>query len=145
MGAVLLFTLQHPGWTFGILVGAFVVLAGGSAYLDAVRRQNKFHHAIPAQARILHVGRSYDSGTFGGYDVGLTLEVIPPNGAPYQVKTTWSVEPLAVPNLKEGEMLAVRIDAKDTHKIYSGEKWAWAWSQIPPKYGNRPVFWYVIK
>ncbi len=129
----------------GFLFGGVVAITFGSAYLDAVRRQDRFRHAVPAQARILHVGHSYDSGTFGGTDVDLTLEVIPPSAGPYQVKTTWSVEPLAVSKLKEGEILAVRIDTQTPHKIYSGEKWAWAWSQIPPRYGNRPIFLYRVK
>ncbi len=145
MDTILLFAVRHPGLSIGTLVAVILVATLGSAYLDALRRVDHFNRAVPAQARILRAGRSYDSGTFGGWDVDLTLEVVPPSAAPYRVKTTWSVEPLALPRLKEGETLAVRIDAGDPQKIYSGEKWAWAWSQIPPRYGNRPVFLYRVK
>ncbi len=132
-------------WVLVLLFLLVAAAAIGVAYLSALKRRARFNSATPAQARIVKLGRSHNTGTFGGNDVDMTLEVIPPGAAPYQVALTWSVEPLAVSKLKQGDLLSVRIDATDPKRIYSGEKWAWAWEQIPPRYGNRVVFWYLVK
>ncbi len=129
-----------------LLIVVFIALVFGllilGAYLSARKRRARFANAVPAQARVIKVGKSYDSGTYGGYDVDLVLEIIPPAGAPYQLSTTWSVEPLAMPKLKEGQTLSIKIDVGDPKKIYSAEEWAWALDQAPMRYGNQAVIFY---
>jgi len=103
-------------------------------YRDARKERGRIAQAIPATARITRVGNS--DTTNGGMDVDLTFEVTPPDGAPYTVKTTWSVEPLSVSKIQPGSTVAIKIDAKDPKKIYSAEKWAWALGQMRPDAGS---------
>ncbi len=145
MTNILGFALQHLTIATVVCFGGLAVMVGGAAYMSSRRQLHDFSRALPASARIVKVGRSYDSGTYGGFDVDLTLEVMPPGAAPYQVKTTWSVEPLALSKLKEGETLAVRISPRDRHKIYSTVDWAWSLGQTPTRFGNKPVIGYWQK
>ncbi len=99
-------------------------------YLGAKRTRQAIAQAIPAEAKVLHVGNSDASSN--GIDVNVTFEVMPPGGASYKVDTTWSVEPLSVARIQPGCTVAVRIDAQDRNKIYSAEDWAWGMGQEPP-------------
>ena len=99
-------------------------------YRNAKKERDAIAQAIPATAKVIHIGHSESSA--GGVDVNLTFEVMPPNGSPYRVKTIWSVEPLSVSKIQEGCIVALKIDAKDPQKLYSAENWAWALGQMPP-------------
>ncbi|NUM46756.1 MAG: hypothetical protein HUU38_18790 [Anaerolineales bacterium] len=48
----------------------------------------------------------------------LTLEVHPPEGAPYPATTTWEVSRSALPQLQPGQVVTVRIDADNPTTIY---------------------------
>jgi len=113
----------------------FVVLAFYRMSRVAKKETDAIAHGIPATATVVHVGHSESSS--GGVDVNLTFEVMPPNAAPYKVKTIWSVEPLSVSKIQEGCTVALKIDAKDPQKLYSAEDWAWALGQMPPDFTNR--------
>ncbi len=115
----------------GVLIVAVMFLG---FYRDARKERNRIAQAIPATARVTHVGNSDTTG--GGMDVDLTFEVTPPDGAPYTVKTTWSVEPLSISKIQPGCTVAIKIDAKDRHKLYSAENWAWALGQMRPDIEN---------
>ncbi len=139
------FLATHLEFTLTAFVVAVFIVMVCAAYLSGLKRRDDFRRATPATARILKVGKSYDSGTYGGYDVDLVLEVLPANAAPYELKTTWSVEPLAVSKLKQGDSLAIRISSKDPQKIYSAVDWAWSFYQTPARYGNKVVIGYIRK
>jgi len=111
--------------------------------LEAKGKQDAYARAVPATGRITEVGRSYNSGTWGGQDIDFSMEVIPPQAAPYSVKVTWSIEPLSLTKIKAGNEIAIRIDRRDAKKIYSAEQWAWSWSQIPLRYGGKIVIGYL--
>ncbi len=101
-------------------------------YLDARKTRENIAKGIPATATVLHVGSSDASSD--GIDVNLTLEVMPPGGAPYKLHTTWSVEPVSVSKIQPGCTVAIKIDAHDPKKVYSAEDWAWAMGQMPPSF-----------
>jgi hypothetical protein len=127
------------GFGFCLLI-ALLVFA--SAYVDAVLRRDRFRKAIPARAKIVHIGRPFGNGTFGSEILNITLDVIPPDAAPYQVKNVWCFEPIALAKAKDGDEIAVRIHAKNREEIFSAEKWAWNVSQIPTRYGDKLVIAY---
>ncbi len=105
-----------------LLAALLVGLAFYRMYLDAKKTREAIDQAIPATAKVLHVGASEASSD--GIDIDLTVEVMPPMGAPYKVKATWSVEPVSVAKVQEGSLLAIKIDKKNPRKIYSAEDWA---------------------
>ncbi len=105
-----------------LLAALLVGLAFYRMDLDAKKTRQDIDQAIPATAKVLHVGESEASSD--GIDIDLTVEVMPPMGAPFKVKATWSVEPVSVPKVQEGSLLAIKIDKKNPRKIYSAEEWA---------------------
>ncbi len=105
-----------------LLTALLVGLAFYRMYLDAKKTREDIDQAIPATAKVLHVGASEASSD--GIDIDLTIEVMPPFGAPYKVKATWSVEPVHVARIQEGSVLAIKIDKKNPRKIYSAEEGA---------------------
>ena len=119
-------------WAMLCGLGLFVLAAGigfYGMYRTTKKGRSKVASAIPATAKVIQVGDSDISS--GGIDVELTLEVTPPNGAPYQVINNWSVEPLSISKVQAGSILAVKIDAKNPKIIYSAENWAWGNGQMP--------------
>lgn len=124
-----------------VLVGVILLFLD---YLTKVGFRNRYARAVPASARIIKLGHSIGNGTYGGRIVNITLEVIPTGAAPYEVKSIWCVEPLALQKVKAGDSLAIRIDAKDPKEIYSAEPWAWnLGKQLPLRFGNRIPIFYV--
>ncbi len=131
-----------PDFLVGKYAGLFAMLCGfglfflivGIAfygmYRTAKKDRGRIAQAIPATAKVIHVGDSDASS--GGIDIDLTFEVMPPNGAPYKAKTNWSVEPLSVSKVQIGCIVAVKIDVKDPQIIYSAENWSWGANQPPP-------------
>jgi len=56
--------------------------------------------------------------------VTLELNVVPPEGEPYPVKTTWGVDPDYLKMLRPGETVLVKIDPFDGMRVYPNESWA---------------------
>lgn len=106
------------------VVALIVVLAFRGMYRTAQKAREGFGRAIPATAKVVHVGESINAEGYDTVDVAVTFEVVPPSGDPYKVKTTWSVDPASVSKIQKGETVAIRIDRDDRRKIYSAEPWA---------------------
>lgn len=101
-----------------------IVLALRGMARSAQKVRDDFARAIPATAKVVHLGESVNAEDYDTVDVTVTFEINPPTGAPYKVKTTWSVDPASVSKIQEGSMVAIRIDPADRRKIYSAETWA---------------------
>lgn len=133
------------GGSFGFFILLTIVLLILD-YLGKVGKKNNYVRAVPASAKIIKVGRSMGNGTYGGLIVNITLEVIPTDAAPYQVKNVWCLEPLALAKVKAGDSVAIRIDPKHPKEVYSAELWAWnLGKQIPLRFGDRIPFFYITK
>ena len=109
----------------GLALGIILLLVAAfyGMYRTAENDRKRRKQAIKATARIVKIGHSRNSQNRGDVTVYLTLEVIPPNGAPYEVDTHWWVNAASVPKVEVGRTVAVKIDAKDTKVIYSAERW----------------------
>ncbi len=108
-----------------VLVVALVIFLILRSMARSTRQvQDDFDRAMPASATVLHVGQSSSAGSYGTVDVELTLQVDPPMGNPYQVRTTWAVDPAAIAKIQAGQTVAVRIHRDNPQKVYSAESWA---------------------
>lgn len=126
--AVLVFVLS-----FALALGLFFWRLIRREKLRAIEAQEKQReveerqrHAYFAQARIL---RANNSQTIGreSVKVDLLLEVMPPNSASYQVSTTWLVDLSSLSQVQQGQMIQIKIDAKDAQQIYPSAEWAQVW------------------
>jgi len=124
------FPLQVIGLSCGFVILLLVIIFYG-LYRTAQKGRDEFAKAVPATATILQIGHSHTSRNYGDVLVHLTFEVAPASGRAYELKTEWSIEPAAVSKLKEGLVLNVKIDPKDSKKLYSTETWARALGQEP--------------
>jgi hypothetical protein len=145
---ILYFMDPNHKWAGFVAMAAFIILLTLTLltldYLGKVRIRNNYARAIPASAKIIKMGRWFDNGTYGGRIVNITLEVIPTDAAPYQVKNIWCLEALALPKVKPGDTIAVRIDPKHPQEIFSAETWAWNLGrQLPLRFGNHIPFLYI--
>lgn len=85
----------------------------------------RIKQAIPgATAKVIALGNSYVSRTYGSMSVGLRLEITPPFGEPYQVISVWEVQPIHVPEVQVGKTIPVKVDAKNPKVIYPDVPWA---------------------
>jgi hypothetical protein len=122
------FPTQIIALTCGI-TALFLVVAFYGMYRTAKKRRNQVAKALPATARIIKIGHSSSSANYGTVLVHLTFEVMPTNGASYELVTEWFVEPASVSKLEEGKILNIKIDPKNPKTIYSAEAWAKAMGQ----------------
>lgn len=106
------------------VVALIVVFVFRGMAQSAQKVRDGFARAIPATAKVLRLHESINAESYDTVDVTVTFEVNPPDGAPYKVKTTWSIDPASVAKIQEGETVAIRIDPDDRRKIYSAETWA---------------------
>ena len=56
--------------------------------------------------------------------VDLKLDVVPPEGERYPVRTAWWVDPEYLQRLRPGETVLIKIDRMDGMRIYPNEDWA---------------------
>lgn len=109
---------------FGLVCGLFVVVFGlllFGMYRSAQKDRNAVAEGIPATIRVLKVGQSETSRNYGTVSVNLSFEVVPPNGAVYQLMQVWDVDPASLDKIKEGNSLPIKIDARNPKKVYSVE------------------------
>jgi len=105
----------------------------------AIERETKINEAIPASAIIKSIRQtsSPSVGSMGRADSYCLELVIQVAGQPqYDAKTWWLVYPLAIPQMKTGEQLPVRVDKRDRKVIYPGMEnveydWRVAMGYIP--------------
>lgn len=106
-------------------VATALVLFGMRALRERAQRDREaFERAIPGVARVLKVGNSTPSRSYGAYVMDLLIQVHRPGLAPYELSTMWSVQPGSVPKMQPGQTFAIKIDPQNPNKIYSGESWA---------------------
>lgn len=79
--------------------------------------EENFKAGIPANAEIVNVLNSHQSLP-QTMEVQLLLAVMPLNGEKYQTTVLWDVKPLTIPSIQVGQVVSVRIDAKDKKKVY---------------------------
>ncbi len=104
----------------GALAAAFVWMRKSTAS-DELR----IKQAIPgATAKVVELGNSSVSRTYGDMSVGLRLEIIPPFGAPYQVISVWEIQPAHAPDVQVGKTIPVKVDAQNPKIIYPDVPWA---------------------
>ena len=114
------------------IVAIVVVLFWRKVSRDVAKMEARIEGATPAQAKVVAVGRSHTQRNQGNVVVHLRLEVRPPQGEPYQVRTVWEVDPASIPKVQEGQQVAVRIDQEDDNIIFPRVPWAqysWTYSQ----------------
>jgi hypothetical protein len=106
-------------------VATVLVVFGMRALRDrAQRERDAFQRAIPGVARVLKVGNSTPSRSYGAYVMDLLIQVHRPGLEPYELSTMWSVQPGSVAKMQAGQTFAIKIDPQNREKIYSGESWA---------------------
>jgi hypothetical protein len=73
-------------------------------------------NGIPAQAKIVSVQQT---GVMVNYQpqIAFTLEVQPPNGAPYQAQTKAVIPMVNIPQLQPGTEVPVKIDPNNPTKV----------------------------
>jgi len=65
-----------------------VVILFYGMYRSAKATKSEFDKPVPASAKVIKVGESYNSRNYGEVIVDLTFEVTPPSGSPYQLTKT---------------------------------------------------------
>ena len=112
---------------FTIAIVCFIGLAmvasfGFSIWLIRYVRKSFFGNqdvlasGIMAQATVL---KSWQTGAMVNYNpqIGLKLQIQPPQGQPYQVETKAVVPQLKLAMLQEGSLIPVRIDPNDPNRV----------------------------
>jgi hypothetical protein len=106
------------------IAGAALALVGVNLLRERARRDREaFARAVPGTVRVLKVGNTTPSRSYGAIIMDLLIQVHRSGVAPYELSTIWSVEPGAVSRVQVGQTIAVKIDPLDRNKIYSGETW----------------------
>jgi hypothetical protein len=107
-----------------VVIGALVVVfvwMRKSGNADELR----IKQAIPGStAKVIALGNSYVSRTYGSMSVGLRLEITPPFGESYQVISVWEIQPVHAPEVQVGKTFPVKVDAKNPKIIYPDVPWA---------------------
>lgn len=102
-----------------------IVLFGMKALADRARRdQEAFARSVPGVARVLRIGNSTPSRSYGAMVIDLLIQVHRSGVEPYELSTMWSVEPASVGKVQPGQTFAIRVDPLDRNRIYSAETWA---------------------
>ncbi len=128
---------------FGVIVVALIflgiVLLVRKGKQDTAKLQARLAQAVPAEARVVQVGRSLDQKNQGTVNVRLRLEISPKDRPRYQTTVTWDVENAALPKVQEGCRVGVKIDPENPNIIYPRVGWAefnWVYSDTE-KIGER--------
>jgi hypothetical protein len=127
---------------FLVIVAVVVVLFWRKVSRDVAKIEARMEAATPAQAKVVAVGRSHNQKNQGTVIIHLRLEVRPPQGEPYEVRTVWEVEPAVIAKVQEGQQVAVKIDQEDSNIIFPRVPWAqysWLYSQAQNRKEEEPV------
>lgn len=114
-------------WNYiAFFVAATVLAVVGMKHLRerALQERERFERAIPGMARVLKIGNTTPSRSYGTILMDLLIQVHRNGVEPYELSMIWSVEPGAVSKMRVGETFAVKVDPLDRRKVYSGETWA---------------------
>ncbi len=91
---------------------------------QAQRDRDAYARAVPGTARVLKIGKTTPSKSYGATLMDLLVEVRRNGVEPYELSMIWSVQPGSLSKMQVGETLAVKVDPLDRNKIYSEEQWA---------------------
>ncbi len=91
---------------------------------QAQRDRDAYARSVPGTARVLKIGKTTPSKSYGATLMDLLVEVRRNGVEPYELSMIWSVQPGSVSKMQVGETLAVKVDPLDRNKIYSEEQWA---------------------
>ncbi len=124
----------------GVIAIALIVL-GIVLFVRKVKQDNaklqaRIAQAVPAEARVIQVGRSILQKEQGTVNVRLRLEISPKDRPRYQTTVTWDVENAALPKVQEGCRVGVKIDPENPNIIYPRGGWAefnWVYSDTEKK------------
>jgi hypothetical protein len=115
--------------TIGGILIAIVVLAGaaftvwrviGGLTKTAREEARILQTGMPARAQILQVqmgGMTVTTGVHRRLEVIISLQVQPPNGAPYMTQVKTLVSELNIPQIQPGAWAQVRIDPMNPQKV----------------------------
>ena len=112
-------------------LGTAVLVVGALAFVFArSRTADKALAARMAQARpgatakVIELGSSYTSRTYGDVSVAMRLEVMPAFGPSYETISVWQVQPVHVTEVQVGKTLPVKVDTQNPKIIYPDVPWA---------------------
>ena len=115
--------------TIGGLLITIVVVAGagftmyrvfGGLHKTAAEESRILQTGTPARAQVMQIqmgGMTVTTGVHRRLQVVLTLQVQPPNGAPYVTQLQTLISELNIPQIQPGSMLQVRIDPMNPQKL----------------------------
>jgi hypothetical protein len=115
--------------TIGGLLITIVVVAGagftmyrvfGGLHKTAAEETRILQTGTPARAQVMQIqmgGMTVTTGVHRRLQVVLTLQVQPPNGAPYVTQLQTLISELNIPQIQPGSMLQVRIDPMNPQKL----------------------------
>ena len=119
---------MHVGiWNYIVyFLAAFALAFIGQRYLSdrAKHERDAYDRSIAGTARVLQVGRTTRSRSFGTLVMDLRIQVHRPGLEPYELDTIWSVQAGSESRMQAGQTFAIRVDPQDPQRIYSGETWA---------------------
>ena len=122
---------RFMGWQslyqyFGF-VGCFLddphVIVVGRANRSMKEYPKRLAQAIPAEAKIIEVGNSYNERNYGQMSVAMRLEITPEFGQPYQTISVWEIEPAHAHEIRVGKTLPIKIDKQNPKVIFSNVQW----------------------
>lgn len=119
--------MHTVAWNYiAYFLAAMAIIWIGLTVLHNRARRDRapYDRAVPGVARVLKIGKTTESRSYGAMVMDLLLQVHRPGVEPYELSTMWSVEPGAVAKVQVGQTFAVKIDPLDRTRIFSGEKWA---------------------
>ena len=117
--------LAVGNYLYYFLAAAALSMVGMMILRDHAQRDREaYARAVPGTARVLKIGNTTPSRSYGTILMDLRLQVRRNGVEPYELSMIWSVQPGAVSKVQVGEMLTVKVDPLDPKKVYSGEPWA---------------------
>jgi hypothetical protein len=117
--------LALSNYFYYFLAAMAVGLVGMNLLREHARRDREaFERAVPGSARVLKIGTTTPSRSYGTVLMDLLIQIRRNGVEPYEVSMIWSVQPGSVSKVKVGETLAVKVDPLDRTRIFSAEPWA---------------------
>jgi len=109
-----------------LLVVVFVFFFVRGSQRIKKMQQEVIADAIPAQATILSVmqGDYTTGGAFRKLELKLTLRVQHPQLPPYEAKTEWLVNEIALPQVQPQHVVPVRVNRENPERVYLDAEWA---------------------
>lgn len=121
MGAVI-----AVDWVAGLVITAACILLVAFCvwffFGSEFRRSRILREGEEAQATILSVRSTGKTINEVYPEIELGLEVQPPGGEPYKVKTRALIDQVDIPSYQPGNVIAVTIDRRNRKKVAAGRR-----------------------